>query len=84
MAHVYGKQAAPATPRVILEFRVDVEPPEARPWKTFAAMAFNPRIPTLAEAMAEAARFAAHLRPLVERGEGAYPMALAYLWATRR
>jgi len=73
-----------------LEFRADVEPPEPRPWETFAAMAFNPRIPTLAEAMAEAltpaeaARFAAHLRPLVERGEGAFPKALAYLWAVKR
>jgi len=73
-----------------LEFRVDIEPHEPRPWATFAGMAFNPRIPTLAEAMAEtlepdeSERFAAHLAPLVERGEGAFALAVAYLWARKQ
>lgn len=72
-----------------LEFRVDVAPHPPRRWETFAQMAFNPTIPTLGEAMAEAltpaeaGRFATHLRPLVEAGHGAMPFAVAYLWATK-
>lgn len=73
-----------------LELRVDVQPHPPRRWDVFLETAFNPRIPTLAEAMAEALdpaeaeRFAAHLRPPVERGAGTWPVALAYLWAIKR
>jgi ubiquinone/menaquinone biosynthesis C-methylase UbiE len=73
-----------------LEFRVDVAPHEPHPWETFVRMAFNPCIPTLAEAMAEtltpeeSARFIAHMAPLIERGEGTFSLATAYLWAIRQ
>jgi ubiquinone/menaquinone biosynthesis C-methylase UbiE len=72
-----------------LELRVDVEAHPPRRWETFARTAFNPLIPSIAEAMAEALtaaeaeRFAAHLRPLVEVGRGAMPFAMAYLWAAK-
>ena len=74
---------------VHLTFQVDIESPEPRPWPAFLTTAGNPRIPTLAEAMEqtllaeEAERFAAHLRPLVERGEGQRRVATAFLWAVR-
>jgi ubiquinone/menaquinone biosynthesis C-methylase UbiE len=72
-----------------LEFRVDIEQHEPRPWEQFVNMAFNPRIPSLNEAMAEVLtpeqtrRFADHLRPLVERGQGGMSLAIARLWATK-
>lgn len=72
-----------------LEFHVDIEPLHPRPWDTFIHTAFNPRIPTLAEAMnqvltrAEAEVFGAHLRSLVEEGQGLLPLAVAYLWAIK-
>ncbi len=73
-----------------LRLELDAAPTPPRRWGTFVATAFNPAIPTLAEAMAEAldpteqAHFAAQLRPLVERGEGTWPQALAYLWGRKR
>lgn len=72
-----------------LRLELDAEAWPGQRWETFAATAFNPLIPTLAEAMAEAltpaerARFTARLRPLVERGEGVWPRAVAYLWGTK-
>lgn len=72
-----------------LELQVDIAPPPPRKWDTFVETAFNPTIPTLAEAIAEsltpaeARAFANHLRPLVERGEGLFTLALAYLWAVK-
>jgi ubiquinone/menaquinone biosynthesis C-methylase UbiE len=72
-----------------MEFRVDIEQHEPRPWEQFANMAFNSRIPTLKEAMAEVLtpeqtrQFADHLRSLVERGLGSMPLAVAHLWATK-
>lgn len=72
-----------------LQLRIDIEPHPPRPWQIFANTAFNPRIPTLTEAMAEALdppevdRFVSHLRPIVERGGGTWPVALAYLWAAK-
>jgi ubiquinone/menaquinone biosynthesis C-methylase UbiE len=74
-----------------LELRVDIEPqlpPLA--WDGFAHSAGNPLIPTLAEALAqtlnpaEAERFRAHLRPLVESGRGGHRLATASLGATKR
>jgi arsenite methyltransferase len=73
-----------------LRLFIDVEPPPPRPWESFVHTAFNPMIPTLAEAMdealtpTEAETFTAHLRPLVEQGRGAFPLAVAYLWAVKR
>ncbi len=73
-----------------LELEAEIGSRQPREWGNFVATAGNPRIPTLQEAMRqaltpdEAARFEAHLRPLVERGEGTKRMATAYLWATRR
>ncbi len=72
-----------------LELRVDRTRHQPQRWETFAHSAPNPRAPTLAEAIAEtlnpeeADRFVAHLRPLVERGEGLFAVAVAYLWAVK-
>jgi arsenite methyltransferase len=72
-----------------LEFRADIERRPPWRWETYSQTAFNPRIPTLAEAMAqvltpeEAERYEAHLKPLVEKGEGTFPLASAYLWAVK-
>jgi hypothetical protein len=72
-----------------LEYRADIAPHAPTRWETFAATAFNPRIPTLDEAMAEALtpaeaeQFAAHLRPKVERGDGVFALAVASLWGAK-
>jgi ubiquinone/menaquinone biosynthesis C-methylase UbiE len=72
-----------------LELRVDIAPQSPQSWETVARSAPNPLAPTLEEAMAEAlstdeaARFTAHLRPLVEAGKGTFSVAVAYLWAVR-
>jgi arsenite methyltransferase len=58
-------------------------------WEAFLRVAGNPCVPSVGEVLEEALtpaereRFAAHLRPLVERGEGAGRMAVAYLWGTK-
>ena len=50
----------------------------------------NPKMPTLAEAMQEALtpdeaeQFIAYVRPRIERGEGTWRMATAYLWPSNR
>jgi arsenite methyltransferase len=73
-----------------LEFRVDTETMPPRRWETLSQTAFNPRMPTLTEAMAEVLtpaeteRFAAYLKPLVEQGGGTMAFASAYLWAVKR
>jgi arsenite methyltransferase len=59
-------------------------------WDAWLHSSGNPLIPTLAEAMDEALTeaeqdvFAAHLRPLVERGETRQRQAVAYLVAVKR
>ena len=77
---------------VHLRYEVDVERRpvmDALSWETFAAMSGNPLEPTVQEALdaaltpAEAHRFAGHLRPLVQRGEGQRASARAYLWARK-
>jgi hypothetical protein len=56
-------------------------------WESFMRSAANPKIPTLEEAMAQAltndevARFAAHMRPLVENRRGTHLSAVAFLSA---
>jgi arsenite methyltransferase len=60
-----------------------------RDWDVFRNFAPNPLAPTLQEAMDEELtadeqeRLVAHLRPLVERGEGSHRMASAYLRAAK-
>ena len=58
-------------------------------WDSFVRRSGNPKIPTAGEAIAEALtpaeaqRFEAHLRPLVDRGERIQRHAFAYLWAVK-
>jgi SAM-dependent methyltransferase len=72
-----------------LRLKAVIEPAAPRRWDAFLDTAGNPNIPTLREAMErvltpdERGRLAAHLRPLVERGEGEWRMAFAELTATR-
>ena len=72
-----------------LELRIDVAPQSPQSWETLVRTAPNPLAPTLDEAMTEAlsvdeaARFTAHLQPLVEQGRGTFSVAVAYLWAVR-
>ena len=70
-----------------LELRI--VPVDATPWERFANTPGNLKVPSLAEALEEALtpaerrRVVAHLRPLVERGEGVEHRATAYLRATK-
>jgi arsenite methyltransferase len=81
--------AAAGFREVALEVRVDVRPAEPLPWETFLRLSGNPRIPTYAEAMAqtltpaEIERYASHLRPLVEQGEGQERTARVYVRAIK-
>ena len=76
-------------PEIHLELQAYLKPPEDGDWSGFLNAAYNPKIPTLAEAMgealtpAEAERFTAHLRPLVEARQGTHRLAVAYLWAVK-
>lgn len=74
---------------VSLELRVSVKSSQNPvPWDRFLRMSGNPNLPPLGEMIhgalspAEAAEFAAQLRPLVEEGRGEQRMAVAYLTAT--
>ena len=73
--------------QVHLELQVKVMPHEKEEWSAFFHTAWNPKIPTLEEAMQEVLtleereRFISHLRPLVETGQGLLRRAVAYLWA---
>ena len=59
-----------------LEYRADIEPAEPRRWETVLQSSGNPRVPTLGEVIdqvltpEEAIRYAAHVRPIVESGQG--------------
>jgi len=77
-----------------LDLEADIKPLSevpgwSMPWESFVRMAANPKLPTLEEAMAqaltgdEAARFTAHMRPLVENQVGTYRSAVAYLFARK-
>ena len=79
---------------VHLELQAEITPLERASnsladWSAFLHTAGNPKIPTLAEAMeqaltpAEAERFSAYLRPLVEAAKGVRRSARAYFWATK-
>lgn len=75
--------------RIYLTLEVETEPPEPMRWETYASMAWNPRIPTLKEAMEqvlnpkEQVQYERHMRPLVEAGRGSRRMAHAYLSAIK-
>jgi arsenite methyltransferase len=72
-----------------LELQVEIRSTEPRPWEAFLHSSGNPKIPTIAEAMEKALtpderdRFAAHLRAVVEGGQGVWRMAHAYLRAEK-
>ena len=72
-----------------LALEAEITPHEARRWETFLHSSWNPKVPTLAEAMDQAltpeerAALIAELRPLVEGGRGVWRMAHAYLWAVK-
>jgi arsenite methyltransferase len=72
-----------------LELQAWAKPQKEGSWAGFLNTAGNPKIPTIAEAMqealtpAESERFTAHLRPLVESGQGVHRMAVAYLWGVK-
>jgi ubiquinone/menaquinone biosynthesis C-methylase UbiE len=72
-----------------LELQAEIRAIEPRPWDAFLHSSGNPKIPTIAEAMDQALspeereRFAAHLRTLVEEGQGVWRMAHAYLRAVK-
>jgi arsenite methyltransferase len=72
-----------------LTYEADIEPLEARRWETFLHSSWNPKVPTLHEAMDQAltpeerTALVAELRPRVEEGRGVWRMACAYLWAVK-
>lgn len=74
-----------------LTLEVEVKPGSwaGGPWDKFLRTTGNPRLPPIEQVLDEAltepekARLVAHLRPLVERGEGETRLALAYLWARK-
>jgi arsenite methyltransferase len=72
-----------------LDYSAEIEAPEPRVWDTFLNSSWNPRVPTMAEAMSDALtteeqeRLAAILRPAVEQGRGVWRMGKAYLWAVK-
>jgi arsenite methyltransferase len=72
-----------------LDYGAEIEAPEPRVWDTFLNSSWNPRVPTMAEAMSEALtteeqeRLVAILRPAVEQGRGVWRMGKAYLWAVK-
>jgi arsenite methyltransferase len=74
---------------ITLDFQAEIVPQKARNWETFVHSSFNPKVPTLAEAMDEALtaeereRLVAALRPAVEEGRGAWRMGKVYLWAVK-
>lgn len=74
---------------VELELHAVVQRSESRQWDAFLKSSGNPKIPTIGEAIDQALtpeereRFVDHFRPLVERGEGVWRMAQAYLRAVK-
>lgn len=72
-----------------MEQHVDSKPARPILWETCLRTSPNPLFPTLEEAMkqvltpAEIQRFTNHMRPLVEKGQGTWRMAIAYLRATK-
>jgi arsenite methyltransferase len=74
---------------ILLDYGAEIEAPEPRVWDTFLNSSWNPRVPTMAEAMSKALtieeqdRLGSILRPAVEQGRGVWRMGKAYLWAVK-
>ena len=72
-----------------LLLEAEISPIEPRSWEGFVYSAGNPKIPTFAEAMQQALteserdRLIAHLRPLVEQGQGEWRMAMAHVYGSK-
>jgi SAM-dependent methyltransferase len=72
-----------------LELQANIMPAEIMDWQIILNTPWNPKIPSLAEVMAQALtsgeteNFVQHLRPLVESGEGVSRSAVAYIWAVK-
>jgi arsenite methyltransferase len=72
-----------------LELIADIRPMEKEDWSAYIHSAWNPKVPTLEEAMHEVLTpqeietFSNHLRPLVEAGQGTHRLAVAYVWAVK-
>ena len=74
---------------IYLELQIEIKPSENADWSVMMHTAWNPKIPTLEEAMQQALtpgeteNFVNHLRPLVESMQGVNRSAVAYLWAVK-
>lgn len=72
-----------------LELQANIMPAEIMDWKIILNTPWNPKVPSLTEAMDQALtseeteKFVNHLRPLVESGQGVSRSAVAYLWAVK-
>ena len=72
-----------------LELQIEIKPSDNADWSELLHAQWNPKIPTLAEAMQqaltsdEAETFSNHLRPLVESKQGIQRSSIAYLWAVK-
>ncbi len=75
--------------QVFITLEIETKPPEPISWDSYASIAFNPKIPTINKAMKEVLapdeqeRYEAHMRPLVESGQGSRRMASVLLRATK-
>ena len=75
--------------QIHLELQAKITPAEAMDWQVILHTPWNPKIPSLAEAIEqvltpeEADKLINHLRPLVESGQGVSRSAVAYLWAVK-
>lgn len=75
--------------RVSMLLEIETKPPEPIDWDTYINVAFNPKIPTIREAMSqtltpeERVRYEAHMRPLVDAGRGSRRMAASFLRAVK-
>lgn len=73
----------------LIKYEAGIGPRSPGDWDTWIRSAGNPRIPTIEEAMSqvltleEAERFTAHLRPLVESGQGQAKGAGVFLQAVK-
>jgi hypothetical protein len=69
--------------------QVEIKPSDNADWSELLHAQWNPKIPTLAEAMQqaltsdEAETFINQLRPLVESKQGIQRSSIAYLWAVK-
>jgi hypothetical protein len=82
-----AEDAGFADVRLTLEVRVFT--PEPQSWESWANVAWNPKLPTLSEAVAaslspaEAELYVRHMRTAVEQGVGRRRMARAWLVGTK-